>query len=63
MDTGRKLDRAAATKQEARMRAALPQAEVPNTDVQSQFEAVTWAMRSAKDTHVAACAHVLRVQH
>jgi hypothetical protein len=63
VDTGRKPDRAAATTHEALMRAALPQAEVPNTDVQSQFEAVAWAMRSAKDTHVAACAHVLRVQH
>jgi hypothetical protein len=45
------------------MRAALPHAEVPTEDVQSQFEAVAWAMRSAKDTHVAACAHVLHAQH
>jgi len=62
VETGRKADRAAATRHEALMRAALPQAEVPTEDVQSQFEAVAWAMRSAKDTHVAACAHVLRVQ-
>jgi PIN domain len=61
--TRRKLDRAAAARHEALMRAALPQAEVPTADVQSQFEAVAWAMRSAKDTHVAACAHVLHAQH
>ena len=63
VETGRKADRAAATRHEALMRAALPQAEVPTADVQSQFEAVAWAMRSAKDTHVAACAHVLHAQH
>ena len=44
------------------MRAALPQAEVPAADVQAQFKAVAWAMRSAKDTHVAACAHVLQAR-
>ncbi len=58
--TGRKPDRAAATKHEALMRAALPQAEVPIRDVQARFEAVAPAMRSAKDIHVAACALVLR---
>lgn len=63
VETGRKADRAATTRHEALMRAALPQAEVPTADVQSQFEAVAWAMRSAKDTHVAACAHVLHAQH
>ena len=63
VETGRKADRAAATRHEALMRAALPQAEVPTADVQSQFEAVAWAMRSAKDTHVAACAHVLHARH
>ena len=62
VQTGRKADRAAAARHEALMRAALPQAEVPIEDVQSQFEAVAWAMRSAKDTHVAACAHVLHAQ-
>lgn len=45
------------------MRAALAQADVPTEDVQSQFEAVSWAVRSAKDVHVAACAHVLLAQH
>ena len=63
VETGRKADRAAATRHEALMRAALPQAEVPTADVQLQFEAVACAMRSAKDTHVAACAHVLHAQH
>lgn len=63
VQTGRKANRAAAARHEALMRAALPQAEVPTEDVQSQFEAVAWAMRSAKDTHVAACAHVLHAQH
>ena len=63
VDTGRKPDGAASAKHEALMRAALPQAEVPIGDVQAQFEAVAWAMRSAKDTHVAACAHVLQAQH
>lgn len=63
VQTGRKADRAAAARHEALMRAALPQAEVPIEHVQSQFEAVAWAMRSAKDTHVAACAHVLHTQH
>ena len=63
VETGRKVDTSAATRHEALMRSALPQAEVPTADVQSQFEAVAWAMRSAKDTHVAACANVLRVKH
>jgi PIN domain len=63
VQTGRKADRAAAVRHEALMRAALPAAEVPTADVQSQFEAVAWAMRSAKDIHVAACAHVLHAQH
>ena len=61
--TGRKPDQAAATKHEALMRAALPQAEVPIADVQAEYQAVAWAMRSAKDTHVAACAHVLQARH
>ena len=63
VQTGRKTDRAAAARHEALMRAALPHAEVPIEDVQSQFEAVAWTMRSTKDTHVAACAHVLHAQH
>lgn len=41
------------------MRAALPQAELPVALVHKQFEAVAPAMRSAKDMHVAACAHAL----
>lgn len=61
--SGRKADAAAAARHEALMRASLPQAEVPTDAVQSQFEAVAWAMRSAKDIHVAACANVLRAQH
>jgi hypothetical protein len=63
VDTGRKADADAASKHEALMRSALPQAEVPTADVLSQFEAVAGAMRSAKDIHVAACAHVLRSRH
>ena len=61
--TRRKIDRAAAAGHEALMRGALPQAEVPTADVQAQFQAIASAMRSAKDIHVAACAHVLHVQH
>ena len=60
VQTGRKVNRAAAARHEGLMRAALPQAELPMADVQAQFEAVAWAMRSAKNIHVAACAHVLR---
>jgi hypothetical protein len=41
------------------MRTALPQAEIPTADVQAQFAAVAPAMRSAKDTHVAAGAHAV----
>ena len=63
VQTGRKADRATADRHEALMRAALPQAEVPTADVQAQFEAVAWAMRSAKDIHVAACAHVVLTKH
>lgn len=59
VDTGRKPDQAAARRHEQLMRAALPQAELPVTVVQMQFEAVAPAMRSAKDMHVAACAHAI----
>ena len=38
-------------------------AEVPTASVQAQFQAVAFAMRSAKDTHVAACAHAVLAQH
>jgi PIN domain len=61
VDTGRKPDHAAARRHEQLMRAALPQAELPVTVVQKQFEAVAPAMRSAKDMHVAACAHAIIV--
>ena len=57
--TGRKPDAGAAVRHEVLLRASLPQAEVPTAEVQAEFQAVAWAMRSAKDTHVAACARAL----
>jgi len=60
--TGRKPDDAAARANETLMRRSLPAAEVPTASVQAQFQAVAFAMRSAKDTHVAACAHAVLVQ-
>ena len=57
--TGRKPDAAAARRHEQLMRAALPQADIPTARVQAQFAVVASAMRSAKDTHVAACAHAV----
>lgn len=56
VDTGRKPDAESARRHEQLMRAALPQAEIPTQQVQAQFAKVAAAMRSAKDTHVAACA-------
>lgn len=56
VDTGRKPDAESARRHEHLMRAALPQAEIPTRQVQAQFAGVASAMRSAKDTHVAACA-------
>lgn len=56
VDTGRKPDFESARQHEQLMRAALPQAEIPTQHVQAQFANVAPAMRSAKDTHVAACA-------
>lgn len=56
VDTGRKKDTASARRHEQLMRAALPQAEISTQQVQAQFASVAPAMRSAKDTHVAACA-------
>jgi len=44
---------------EVRMRDALPGALISTRDVQAQFEAVVDAVHSAKDQHVAACAHWL----
>lgn len=43
------------------MRASLPQADIPAANVQAQFASVTPAMRSSKDTHVAACARAILV--
>lgn len=54
--TGRMPDAESARRHEQLMRAALPQAEIPTQRVQAQFASVAPAMRSAKDTHVAACA-------
>ncbi len=59
VDTGRKRDAASARRHEQLMRAALPQAEVPTRRVQAQFASVAPAMRSTKDTHVAACASAI----
>lgn len=59
VNTGRKPDAASARRHEERMRAALPQAEVPTPEVQAQFADVASAMRSAKDIHVAACARAI----
>ena len=59
VDTGRKPDAEAARRHEQLMRAALPQAEIPTQQVQAQFASVAPAMRSAKDTHVAACAKAI----
>lgn len=56
VDTGRKPDAESARRHEHLMRCALPQAEIPTQEVQAQFASVAPAMRSAKDTHVAACA-------
>ena len=57
--TGRKPDAQSARRHEQLMRAALPHAEVPAQQVQAQFASVAPAMRSAKDTHVAACARAV----
>ncbi|MDM0116578.1 PIN domain-containing protein [Variovorax sp. J22R133] len=56
VDTGRKPDAESARRHEQLMRAALPQAEITTPQVQAQFARVAPAMRSTKDTHVAACA-------
>ena len=56
VDTGRKPDAESARRHEHLMRAALPQAEIPTRQVQARFASVAPAMRSTKDTHVAACA-------
>lgn len=61
VDTGRKPDAESAHRHEQLMRAALPQAEILTRQVQAQFASVASAMRSAKDTHVAACAAAILV--
>lgn len=55
----RKVGRAAAKAHEALMDRSLPNATVDVATVQAQYEAVSAAVRSAKDTHVAACAYAL----
>lgn len=59
VDTGRKPNVQSARRHEQLLRAALPHADVPTATVQKQFQAVAAAVRSAKDIHVAACAHAL----
>jgi hypothetical protein len=59
VDSNRKPNLKSARRHETLMRMSLPNAEVPVHEVQRQFSAVAPAVRSAKDTHVAACAYVL----
>lgn len=59
VDAGRKKTLSDAKVHEARMLDALPHALVAAKDVQPQFASVAHAVRSAKDVHVAACAHYL----
>jgi PIN domain len=59
VSTGRKHDAVAARLHERLMRTSLPSAEISTVEVQAQFAAVAGAMRSVKDTHVAACAHAI----
>ncbi len=59
VDTGRKPDIKAAQQHEQLLRAVLPHAEVPVPAVHKSFKAVAEAVRSAKDIHVAACAHAV----
>lgn len=58
-ETGRKRTLEDAQASTARMSEALPNAMVSKKDVHAQFHSVAAAVRSAKDTHVAACAHYL----
>lgn len=57
--TGRKPDVESARRHERLMQAALPQAEIATSQVQAQFASVAHAVRSTKDTHVAACARAI----
>ena len=56
---GRKSDTSAAKAHEALMNRSVPHAAIDIALVQAQFKAVAPAMRSVKDTHVAACALAL----
>ncbi|ALM81633.1 PIN domain-containing protein [Bordetella sp. N] len=58
-ETGRKRTLEEARASVTRMSDALPNAMVSKKDVHAQFHSVVGAVRSAKDTHVAACAHCL----
>lgn len=57
--SGRKPDIASAKVHEALMDLSLPNAMVDVATVQAQYEVVSNAVRSAKDTHVAACSYAL----
>ena len=57
--SGRKPHIASAKAHEALMDLSLPNAMVDVSTVQAQYEVVSNAVRSAKDTHVAACAYAL----
>ena len=57
--TGRRPSLADAHAHQALLCQALPTAMVQTAQVQSQFQAVQGAVNSAKDQHVAACAHWL----
>ena len=59
--SGRKPDMASARAHEALMDLSLPNAMVDIATVQAQYAVVSNAVRSAKDTHVAACAYALLV--
>ena len=56
---GRKRDTAAAKAHEALMNRSVPHAAIDVALVQAQFKTVAPAVRSVKDTHVAACAAAL----
>lgn len=57
--TGRKATFADAQAHEVRMNNSVPSASIPVKDVQANFQPVSAALKSAKDTHVAAAAYAL----
>lgn len=59
VDSDRKPDAESARRHEQLMRGELPQAEIQTHQVLAEFACVAPAMRSAKDTHVAACAKAI----